>query len=364
MKNPTEFFLSDFLVKSGHAAGTVIVLRPVTGGQVGVGNSGTGIGGVDKLSVSGVDTHMGDAAGVCIGEEHDVANFQVTLGNRSALLVLFSGSPVRGEAQLLENIVDKAGAVKAGGRSTAGHIGSAQILLGFCQNLCAGDIDGGRSGAAGGSVQGSGTGGDAGGFAAAVEPGRLGGISVFVGDLRQIHKVTADVTDGVVVDYLVPAIIQAQNVAFAVLGGNGHAAVRGAGTGTDVDTAAIDFAVAQFGIFTGQNIQVILVHVTFLKIVVDLVPVAVLADDHNAIVFKCLIQDGGAGVGITAQTQIIGIYKSNAIHHIAGCKCRNCKAADKQHERQNQRKESFGKSHSCLHVYGVFLLFQTNVIRL
>lgn len=81
---------------------------------------------MDELSVSCIDAHMGDAAGICIGEENNIAHFQVFLGNSGAVGVLVSRGSVGRETQLLEYIVNEAGAVKTGGGSAA-EIGRAHV---------------------------------------------------------------------------------------------------------------------------------------------------------------------------------------------------------------------------------------------
>ena len=171
-----------FLFVSGHAAGTIVVVCPVAAGQVRVGDSGAGVGGVDELAVSGIDAHMGNAAGICIGKEDNVTGLQLILGNGSALLILVSGGPVGGEAQLLKDIVDETGAVKACRRSAAVNVGGTQIFFCFCQNGITGYIGrnlAGRTAGSGAAVQGRGTGGDTGGFSAPEELGAVGGILIF-----------------------------------------------------------------------------------------------------------------------------------------------------------------------------------------
>ena len=58
---------------SHHSPGTVVVLRPVTAGEVGIGDRGAGIGGMDELAAANVNAYMGNAAGICTGKENDVA---------------------------------------------------------------------------------------------------------------------------------------------------------------------------------------------------------------------------------------------------------------------------------------------------
>ena len=71
------------------------MLCPVTAAEIRVGNRRAGIGGVNELSVTGVNTHMGNTAGVCIGKEDHIADLQICLGNSSSHFVLICGSAVR-----------------------------------------------------------------------------------------------------------------------------------------------------------------------------------------------------------------------------------------------------------------------------
>ena len=52
-------------------AGTVVALCPVAGGEIGVRDGSTGVGGVDELSAAGVDARVGDAAGA---KEYQIPN--------------------------------------------------------------------------------------------------------------------------------------------------------------------------------------------------------------------------------------------------------------------------------------------------
>ena len=68
---------------SHHSPGTVVVLRPVTAGEVGIGDRGAGIGGMDELAAANVNAYMGNAAGICTGKENDVAGLQAAFFNVS-----------------------------------------------------------------------------------------------------------------------------------------------------------------------------------------------------------------------------------------------------------------------------------------
>ena len=56
-----------------HTACAVIMIRPVSAGQIRVRNHTTGIGGVDKLAVADVDTHVRNAGGGSALEKDQVA---------------------------------------------------------------------------------------------------------------------------------------------------------------------------------------------------------------------------------------------------------------------------------------------------
>ena len=60
------------LTGSDDPTGTVVVLRPISAGQTGIGNRRTGIGRMDKLSISGIDANMGNVAAFS-GEEYNIS---------------------------------------------------------------------------------------------------------------------------------------------------------------------------------------------------------------------------------------------------------------------------------------------------
>ena len=97
-----------FTFELTHSPGTVVVVCPVTGSQIRIGDNRPGVGSMDELAVAGINAHMGNTAGICTVEEHDIARFQIGLGNISALLVLVIGGAVGGVAQALQNIIYQA----------------------------------------------------------------------------------------------------------------------------------------------------------------------------------------------------------------------------------------------------------------
>ena len=86
------------------------------------------VGGVNEVTVTDVDADMGNAAGVCIGKEHQVTGLQILLLNVSTVAILPIGGTGNGEAALAGNILNKTGAVKAAGRRSTPNIASTQIL--------------------------------------------------------------------------------------------------------------------------------------------------------------------------------------------------------------------------------------------
>ena len=115
-----------FLKGSSYPLCAVIVLAPIAGGQVGIGHGGAGVGGVDELSVSDVDAHVGHIAGRGCDEEHQITRLEVVLGHTGADVDELGGrSAGYAQTQIFQNIVYEAGAVKAAGACAACHIGSA-----------------------------------------------------------------------------------------------------------------------------------------------------------------------------------------------------------------------------------------------
>ena len=216
---------------------------------------------MDKLSVSNVNAHVRDAGLICILEDHNIAGLEVFFGYVSTHSVQIFACAVRGIAQLLQNIVNKAGAVKTAGGCAAGNIGTAQIFLGFCHDCLAGDGYRFCCSITAGSVSGRSialqcrcAGSHAGGLAAPVELGGVGRIPVLVRNLGQIHIIRTDIADLLTVNYLEPALVQADDVNLVILCTHGNLAVGGGRTGAEIYGSAVDFAVDKFCIFLGQNI--------------------------------------------------------------------------------------------------------------
>ena len=161
---------------------------------------------MEELVVPYVNTNVGNAAGIGVGEEHQVADLQIRTGNRSADCPLLLGSAGQLDAVGGEDILDKPGAIKTCGGSAAPDIGNAQILLCGGNDLVAQVC----SGAA--AFQGRSAGSNAGRFATPEEEGCVGGCGVLIGVLGQIQVIAADIADLVAVDDLKPLVIDADDV--------------------------------------------------------------------------------------------------------------------------------------------------------
>ena len=91
---------------------------------------------MNKLTVSGVNTHMGQSGVSSVGKEHQVAGLQILLGNGCTLLILGGNRAVGGESKLPEHVVSKTAAVKSAGRGTAADIGAPRYFLASAK-ICA-----------------------------------------------------------------------------------------------------------------------------------------------------------------------------------------------------------------------------------
>ena len=125
---------------------TVVVAGVVIRIQICEGYNPATMGGVDKLAVADVDTHMGDTGGRSALEEDQVTGTQVGLADGSAALIHGSTGTGNLDAVRSQHIVNKTGTVKTTGGSAAVNIGNAQIFLGSFHDLAAGGRTGGRGG--------------------------------------------------------------------------------------------------------------------------------------------------------------------------------------------------------------------------
>ena len=79
----------------GDATCAIVVICPVTAGEVGVGDRGAGIGGMDKLTVAGINANMGNAAGICIFKEYQVSRSQAAAADMGTHCILICSGAVR-----------------------------------------------------------------------------------------------------------------------------------------------------------------------------------------------------------------------------------------------------------------------------
>ena len=114
------------------------MFAPVAAVQVGIGDGAAGVGGVDELTIPGVNTGVGNAAAAGACEQDDVAHLQGSLVHLRSGAGLGGRGAANGNTEGAVNIINKAGAVKAAGGSAAVNIGTSQVALGFGKNLCAG----------------------------------------------------------------------------------------------------------------------------------------------------------------------------------------------------------------------------------
>ena len=77
---------------------------------------------MDELAAPDVDPHVTEAA-----EEDEIARLQVALGNRRAIAVLRRGVVGQRDADLVERVLDEAGAIKPARGRTALDIRSAEV---------------------------------------------------------------------------------------------------------------------------------------------------------------------------------------------------------------------------------------------
>ena len=114
-----------------NSAGAVVVLRIVSAVQIVDLDHAAGVGGVDELTVTDIDAHMGKTGGVGVGEDDDITGLQLTLGDVDTGGIHTGDHTAQGITQRIVNVVNKTGAVEAGGSSAAPDIRSTQILLGL-----------------------------------------------------------------------------------------------------------------------------------------------------------------------------------------------------------------------------------------
>lgn len=254
---------------------------------------------VDELIVSNVDTNVRSRSigVICTVEEHQIAGLQVGIAYGIAVFQLIGSSAVDGIAAGPHDVLDIARAVKARRRGAAPNIRNAQILLSFLYNGIASSTAGGtgrrgvrRIGAR------TGIGNAANGIAVDEVLGAVGRTGILIGNLGEVQKIGTDVTDLTVIDDLIPTTIEADDVSFVTTGNLIHNGAGGVGFASHVYQAAIDSAITKFDVLTIFYVEVFAVHVTFGKVINDLVPVALFAGDNNIIIIVGDFHDFTAGI--------------------------------------------------------------------
>ena len=301
---------------------------------------------MDELTIPGVNTGVGNAAAAGACEQDDVAHLQGSLVHLCSGAGLGGRSAANGNAEGAVNIINKAGAVKAAGGSTAVNIGTSQVALGFGKNLCAGcrAMIGGSDGGTEGCTA---SGNSANGLALAEIFGLAGRSLIFIGDFCQAEEIAADVAGLVVVQHLVPAVVYADDVTFFTLGGGCHPVIGCIGAAAQIHAGAGDHTIAQLCVFGYGNIDIVGAHIANLKIVADLVPAVLAVQHHNALAGVGGGEHLRAGIGGLAQIEAGGIYKSDAVHQtvIIGMSLHG-KTAGKNHQSRCQCSGSRGKLHT------------------
>ena len=92
-------------------------------------------------------------------------------------------------------------------------------------------------------------------------------------------------------------------------------------------------------------------HVANLQIVIDLVPLAALADDRYAVIAGGVDKGCGICVGFAAEPQGAGIDKTDAVHGFFCGERGDGHGADRQHQRQHHAEDSFDL-HTFASVFG------------
>ena len=119
-----------------NAAGAQIIAAPIVTKQICDHDSLAGSG-MDKVAVSDIDTHMGNAPAVGV-EEHQITRLQIGLGDLiTDCVLLFAGSG-KLNTVFIKHILNIAAAVKALGSSSTPLIGNTDVFLGGIDNF---DVD-------------------------------------------------------------------------------------------------------------------------------------------------------------------------------------------------------------------------------
>ena len=84
-----------------NASGAVVVVSPIAAGQIRVGYGGAGVRGMNKLAITRIDAHMGNAGSICTCKKYDITNLEIGFCYISAPPVLIRGSTVGRKTELL-----------------------------------------------------------------------------------------------------------------------------------------------------------------------------------------------------------------------------------------------------------------------
>ena len=113
----------------GDAPGRDVVAIPVVDGERFNAHAGPGLGTVNETVLTDVDARV--IAGARNAENHDVAGAQTAAGNAFAHAGLIAADAGHGNAVACAGPVHEAGAVEAaGGRGSAGYVGTAELAFG------------------------------------------------------------------------------------------------------------------------------------------------------------------------------------------------------------------------------------------
>ena len=250
--------------------------------------------------VADVHQHVGGGQGaagvVVLGVEdvHQVAGLHLVHGDETTAVVVLAGRAAGdGHAQLVEHVVEQAGAVEAIGAGCAVHVGLAQLLLGQGHSLLP---DGG-----GGAVA-----------------------AVVVAAILDGDVLSADVAHAVLVGDLVPAVAAAQDGHRVALVQQAQTGVAGASTGAHVQGIGGDGAdglgVAAAGVgaagIAGVAVvpgDVLSAHKGAAAAVGDLVPaIAAVGQNGHGVTVVQVAHTGVAGASAGAHVQTSGVDGAGA----------------------------------------------------
>ena len=250
---------------------------------------------MDELVVAHIDAHMGgvSAGGVCILKEHQVAQLEVR--DLVAAGQLLGRGALDGVAHLLEDVLGKAGAVKAAGGGAAPDVGSAEEVVGVVDDLLADGLDG-LHGSALAHV----------------------GLGVPAGRLGQGQQVGADIAGLAFVLDLVPAAVEADDIGGFAGGQGSQQLAAGVGGAAEVDGGVLYHAVAQVDVLPLLEGDVLGGHIADLEVVVHQIPAVHLSNDDDVVAIGGVGQDLGVGAGLGPQPETVGFDNADAGFQLNG----------------------------------------------